>query len=63
MRPRVLPAEPIRFLAGRKTDVLYAAMPAYGVLLPALPHFLEIRSGYDTVANPAFATFYPCSIE
>jgi len=42
--------------------VLYVAMPAYGVLLPALLYFLEIHSGYDAVANPAFAIFFTLAI-
>jgi len=52
----------VRFFTERKTNVLYIAMPAYGVLLPALLYFLEIHSGYSTVANPAFAIFFTLAV-
>jgi len=49
---------PVLFFAGKKTNVLYAAMPAYGTLLTGLLIFFGIDLDYHTMsANPAIILF------
>lgn len=48
----------VRFFTGRKANVLYAAMPAYGALLTGLLIFFGIDLDYYTMsANPAILLF------
>jgi len=48
----------VRFFTGGKTNVLYVAMPAYGILLTGLLIFFGIDLDYHTMsANPAILLF------